>query len=188
MNETYPLQLAAFYKKHKRMPGYKEFMQIYGFKSKNAVFKLINRLADAGVVIKDKYGKLSPGNIFGEVKVLGVVEAGLPALAEEELYDTINFNDYLVENKGVSYLLKVKGDSMIDAGIMPNDMVLVERGDEPRDGDIVIAEVDRDWTMKYFKKRNGKSYLEPANKKYEPIFPKEELKIAAIVKAVVRKY
>lgn len=77
---------------------------------------------------------------------------------------------------------------MIDAGIYEGDLVIVERNRQPKVGDIVIAEVDRGWTMKYYKKEGNKVYLEPANKKYKPIYPKEDLKIAAIVKGVIRKY
>jgi repressor LexA len=77
---------------------------------------------------------------------------------------------------------------MIEAGIMPGDLVLVERGRDPKDGDIVVAEVDHEWTMKYFKKQGGRIILVPANKKYQPIIPKAELKIAAVVRSVIRKY
>ena len=85
-------------------------------------------------------------------------------------------------------MLRVKGDSMVDAGIIEGDMVLVERGREPKPGTIVIARIDGEYTMKYYRKRNGKAYLEPANKKYKPIFPTQELSVEAIVIAVIRKY
>jgi repressor LexA len=87
-----------------------------------------------------------------------------------------------------SYLLEVKGDSMIEEGIMEGDLVIVERRDDPKDGDIVIAEVDGGWTMKYFRKRGNSVYLEAANKNYGPIYPENDMKIRAIVKGVVRKY
>jgi repressor LexA len=77
---------------------------------------------------------------------------------------------------------------MIDAGIMPGDLVLVERGIDPKDGDIVIAEVDGGWTMKYFRKRGREVMLMAGNKKYKPIVPKTELNIAAVVTAQIRKY
>jgi repressor LexA len=77
---------------------------------------------------------------------------------------------------------------MIDAGIREGDMVIVERGANYKDGDIVIAEVDGQWTIKYFRNRQGQIFLEPANKNFKPIYPKEELTISAVVKAVVRKY
>ena len=100
----------------------------------------------------------------------------------------MSLDEYLIENKEATYLLEVKGDSMIDAGIHEGDLVIVERKGEPKDGDIVIADVDGGWTMKYFRKRGSTIYLEPANRKYKPIYPTESLNIAAIVKGVIRKY
>ena len=141
-----------------------------------------------GIVDKDPSGKLIPLRIFGEVRVLGTVEAGFPSPAEEELADTMSLDEYLIKNKEATYILKVKGESMIDAGIIPGDMVLVERGKDPKDGDIVVAEVDSEWTMKYFRKRGEMVWLEAANKKYKDIIPEEKLTIAAVVKALIRRY
>lgn len=169
------------------MPSYREILGITGLKSKNSVHKIIKKMIDAGLIEQDEHGKIIPKRIR-EVKILGVVEAGFPSPAEEELVDTITIDDYLIKNKEATYLLKVSGDSMIDAGINPGDIVLVERNRTPANGDIVIAEVDNQWTMKYFKKRDNKICLMPANKKYKPIYPETELKIAAVVIALVRKY
>ena len=77
---------------------------------------------------------------------------------------------------------------MIEAGIQEGDMVIVERGQTPKPGDIVIAQVDGDYTMKYYRQKNGQVYLEPANKNYAPIYPAGDLQINAVVKAVIRKY
>ena len=85
-------------------------------------------------------------------------------------------------------LLKVSGDSMSEAGILPGDMVIVDKGQTPKTGDIVIAEVDGEWTMKYLRKRGNSITLIPANPNYKPIKPQNELKIAGVVTAVVRKY
>ncbi|MBX4210514.1 transcriptional repressor LexA [Candidatus Parcubacteria bacterium] len=188
MLESYKNKIIAFYRRHKRMPVYGEIMTLVGFKSKNAVYKLVNKLVEAGIVEKDSRGKLIPKNIFGETPVLGLVEAGFPSAAEEELVDTMSLDEFLIENKEASYILRVKGESMIDAGICDGDMVIAERKGDPKDGDIVIAEVDGGWTMKYFRKRNGKVYLEPANKDFSNIYPTHDLKVAAIVRAVIRKY
>ena len=185
---THRDKITSFYRHHKRMPGYAEIMSLLGFKSKNAVYKLIGKLVDAGVVEKDSKGKLTPTRSFEEVPLLGLVEAGVPTMIDEELTDMLNIKDYLVGNKKHTYILEVKGDSMIDEGIREGDLVIVERTNDPKDGDIVIAEVDGGWTMKYLRKKNGKIYLEPANKKYKPIYPENELNIGAIVKGVVRKY
>ena len=163
-------------------------MELVGFRSRQAVSRLVDRLVAEGLVTKDAQGKLIPRSPDGGIPILGIVEAGWPSPAEEELIDTLSFDEYLIENKEATYILKVTGDSMLDAGIRPGDLVIVERTTTPRVGDIVIAEVDGAWTMKFLRKRGDTLYLAAANKRYRPIFPKTELKIAAVVKAVVRKY
>ena len=140
------------------------------------------------VLRRDKKGRLIPHSIGQPVKILGIVEAGFPSPAEEDLADTLSLDDLLIQNKEATFLLKVSGDSMSGAGILPGDMVIVEKGRTPKNGDIVIAEVDGEWTMKYLKKRGESITLIPANPKYKPIKPKNELKIAGVVTAVVRKY
>lgn len=170
------------------MPSYGEIAKLLGFKSRNSACRLVDKMVSLGLVEKDQRGKIIPKNIFGGTKILGTVEAGFPSPAEEELSDTISLDDFLIKHKEATYMVKVSGDSMIDAGIRPGDMLLVERNKLPRDGDIVIAEVDGNWTTKYFKKRGNSVSLVPANKKYKPIVPTSELKIAAVVIAVIRKY
>ncbi len=118
----------------------------------------------------------------------GEVCAGFPSPAEEELRDVISFDDYLVAHPETSFLLSVTGDSMIGAGIMEKDLVIVERGRQPKNGDIILAEVDGNWTMKYFRKKGKTITLEAANPKYSPIVPQTELRIAGVITALARKY
>ena len=186
--EKYQNKIAQFYKRHRRMPSFREIMQVTGLKSTNAVSKIVDKLIEAGILEKDENGKLLPKKLFGEIKILGTIMAGFPSPAEEELIDTITIDEYLITNKEATYMLKVSGDSMIEAGIHAGDMVLVERNRTPKEGDIVIAEVDNHWTMKFLQKQNGRMILMPGNKKYKPIVPSEELNIAAVVISVVRKY
>ena len=170
------------------MPSYSELLPLLNYHSKSAVAYAVKKIIREGVISKDDQGRLIPNTTLEEVRVLGLVEAGFPSPAEEELADTMNLDEYLIGNREATFMLKVKGDSMIDAGINEGDMVLVERGLEPKSGDIVIAEVDGAFTMKYYRKKAGRIYLEAANKCYKPIYPKNELRITAIVKAVIRKY
>lgn len=188
MIEEYKNKIFSFYEKQKRMPTYSEIMSLLGFKSKNAVFKVVHKLIDMGTLAKDKTGKLIPNNLFQEVRLLGLVEAGIPAVAEQESLDTLNLDNYLVKNRDNTYLLEVKGDSMIDEGIREGDLVVVEKKNDAKDGEIVIAEVDGGWTMKFLRKKGIQIYLEPANKNYKPIYPENEMRIAAVVKGVIRKY
>jgi repressor LexA len=97
-------------------------------------------------------------------------------------------DEYLVTKPDSSFLLKVTGDSMIDAGIMEGDLVIVDGERSPNIGDIVLAEVDGQWTMKYFRREGKDVVLEAANSAYPVIRPKEELKIGGVITAAVRKY
>ncbi len=180
--------VARFYKQQGRMPSFSEIGEMLGLRSKNAVSKLVNRLEEMGAIERDHTGRLIPRSLVSGVRALGTVEAGFPSAAEEELADTLSFDDLLVENREATFLLKVSGDSMTGAGILPGDMVIVDRSQTPKSGDIVIAEVDGEWTMKYLRKRGDVVSLIPANPKYKTIRPRSELKIAGVVTAVVRKY
>jgi SOS regulatory protein LexA len=185
---TYIQQIQSFYRQHHRMPSYREIGAVTGLRSTNAVFKLVNKMIRQGLLAKDARGRLIPKQRLGELRFVGLVEAGFPSPADDELFETMNLEGYLIRKPEATYLLRVRGDSMVDAGILPGDLVLVERGAEPHDGDIVIAQIDGEWTLKYFRRNGGKVYLQPANGRYQPFYAKEELKIAAVVTAVIRKY
>jgi len=187
MDIDYKAKLIQFYQSKKRMPSYTEMMVLFGFKSKNAVYRVVTKLIAAGIVAKDKLGHLIPSGSFDELPMAGLVKAGLPAPGDA-LTDTLNIEDYLVRKREKTYLLEVDGDSMIDAHIADGDVVVVERTEQARDGDIVIAQVDGEFTMKYFKKKGDKVWLEPANKNFKNIYPEESLEIVAIVRGVMRKY
>ena len=181
-------KVIQFYQKHRRMPTYEEMTKLFGFASKNAVSKLVGRWSEDGFVEKDTTRHLVPGPLFYRIRVLGIVEAGFPTPAEESDLDTLSLDDFLIQNKEASYMLRVKGDSMIDAGIREGDYVITERRSEAKPGDIVIAEMDGGYTMKYLRKGDRGYYLQPANKTMKPMYPEGELQIVAIVKGVVRKY
>ncbi|MFH1426088.1 MAG: transcriptional repressor LexA [Candidatus Kerfeldbacteria bacterium] len=181
-------QLERFYNKRRRLPSYSEMLGLFGVKSKNAVAKVVDRLVLDGLVRRDDTGRLVPRRLAASVRVLGTVEAGFPSPAEEELADTISLDDFLIEKKESSFMLRVSGDSMAGAGIKPGDYVIVERGRTPQNGDIVVAEVDNEWTVKYFQKHRNKITLVPANTNFKPIRPKESLSVAGVVRSVIRKY
>jgi SOS regulatory protein LexA len=181
-------KLADFHRDRHRMPTYEEMLTLLAVRSKSVVHFWMNKLLQEGILDKDKSGHLTFINSSAGVPLAGEVSAGFPSPAEEELRDIISFDEYLITKQEQSFLLKVDGDSMIGAGIMPDDLVLVERGREPKTGDIVIAEVDGAWTMKYFHKNGKEVYLEAANPKYPRIKPVAELRLGGVVTAVVRKY
>lgn len=181
-------KLKEFYRTHKRLPSYAEMMKLFDVRSKNAIFRFVEKCCREGLLAKDRTGKIIPLKIQPAAKVLGTVTAGFPSPAEEELIDTMSLDEYLIQKPEASFLLKVTGDSMVGAGLRPGDLVIVERGRPVKNGDIVIAEVDGEWTMKYYWKSAQGVTLKAANPKYPPLQPKETLVIGGVVVASIRKY
>ena len=180
--------IGAFFRDHRRMPSYAEMINLFGVKSKSVVHFWINKLIQNGVIEKDETGHLRiTKNAFG-IPMAGSVQAGFPSPEEEALRDVISMDEYLITRPESSFLLKVSGDSMIGEGIMEGDLVIVEKRRSPKTGDIVIAEVDGEWTMKYFIRKGKTIVLEAANPKYPPIKPRSELRLGGVVTAVIRKY
>jgi SOS regulatory protein LexA len=181
-------KIKGFYFKRKRMPSYSEMLIVFGLKSKNAVFKRVATLIQAGFLEKDNKGQLISKRPMIAVPLLGSIQAGFPSPAEEELQDVVSLDEYLISNPNATFLVKVQGDSMVDAGIHQGDLVLIQKNLQPKDGDIVIAQVDGEWTLKYFKQKSNKAYLQAANQKYPFIIPRQELVVAGVVIANIRKY
>lgn len=181
-------KLNQFYRKHKRMPSYAEVADLFGYASKNAAYKLINRLISEGAVERDTTGALIPKKLSSMITLAGYVEAGPPSVAEAASLDTISLDDDIVRANNVTYALKVKGDSMVDAGIYNGDLVLVERVTDAPIGSIVVANIDDEWTLKYLRQKNGKRYLEAANPDYPDLHPEQSLSIGGVVRAVIRQY
>ncbi|MBI2611720.1 hypothetical protein HYW54_03170 [Candidatus Gottesmanbacteria bacterium] len=186
--ETATKKLRLFFRSHRRLPSYKEMAELLGFASKKASFDIAKKLIELNILEKDSSGKLVPKNLFHPLPFLGAIQAGYPTPSEEQLYQTLSFDSYLINRPEHSYILKVNGDSMIDAGIYDGDMVVIEENHDPKNGDVVAAFIDEAWTLKYFFKENGKIRLVPANKKYPVLYPQEHLSIFGIVVSITRKY
>jgi len=186
--KTVEKKIAASFRENRRMPTYSEMLHILGVRSKSVVHFWVNKLLAKGLLEKDAQGYLRPARRSLALPMVGDVAAGFPSPAEEEIRDVISFDEYLIARPGSSFLLTVSGDSMTGAGIMEGDLVIVEKGREPRNGDIVIAEVDGEWTIKYFRKEGRNTILEAANPKYKTIRPKSQLRIGGVVTVVIRKY
>ena len=186
--ESATRKIRHFFRKNKRLPSYQEMCRLFGFSSKGASFKLAAKLIEAGILGKDSTGKLMPKQLFPSLPVLGIIRAGSPTAAEEQLLSAVSFDDYLIARPEKSYLLRVSGDSMIEAGIHEGDMVIVEKDRQPKEGDIVVASIDEEFTLKYFRKKDNLVFLSAGNSKYPPLFPTENLSIFGIVISVIRKY
>jgi len=97
------------------------------------------------------------------------VEAGFPSPADDHLERGIDLNEELVRNPAATFYVRVKGESMRDAGIHPGDFLMIDRSVTPVDRQIVVAMIDGEFTVKRFRKRNGKITLEAENPAFQPI-------------------
>lgn len=180
-------KLQKFYLSEKRMPSYSEICEIFHYSAKSSAQYLVEKLVEAGFIEKGEKGKLLPKNLLA-IPHLGTIKAGYPMPAFDTHHDSIDVYRYLQDVPGDIYFLTVSGDSMIDEGIFEGDKVIIDPSLEPRNGDVVAAIVDNEWTIKYYYDVNGKVELRPANRNYPIIYPKESLEIGGVLKAVIRKY
>lgn len=180
-------KIREFFRLHGRAPSFEEVRALFNYRSKASAHFLVSQLIEKNFLQKDRTGRILWDQLSG-VKLLGSVQAGLPRAEEEVHTDTMNLDKFLVKDPQETFLLKVSGDSMIDAGIHEGDYVLVERGRQPQNHDIIIAEVDGEWTVKYYQKEGSRVKLVPANPRYSPIIPKAELRTGGVIVAVIRKY
>lgn len=196
-------------------PTVREICSAIGIKSTSTVHKDIETLVSEGYLKKDPSkpralmvvdpktksghvdaagtaqaakGDVLPYNVV-EVPVVGRVAAGEPIFAEQNIEDSFPLPDRFV-NGGNNFMLRVKGESMIEAGIMDGDLILVQETHEARDGEIVVALIDgieTGATVKTFYRKNGKIYLTPENKTMGPIIV-DDATIVGKVKGVFRYF
>lgn len=119
--------------------------------------------------------------------ILGRIRAGFASPAEEDAADIISIEEYLMRDKEASYLLRVEGDSMSGAGILDGDLVVFERSQAARPGDIVVALIEDGYTLKYLRHARGRLYLEAAHPDYPVFYPKEG-QILGVVTGSLRTY
>ncbi len=179
-------KLRKFHRLNRRMPTHREICHLFGFKSTASSQFLVGKLLKLNVLQKSENGRLLPGKLF--LPQLGFIPAGSSVAVEESFNEPFSLEEYLIDQPETSFVLQVFGDSMKDAGIHPNDLVIVDSARRPKAGDIVVANVDNEFTLKYLQLKRGKPYLKPANQRYKPIYPRISFEISGVVVSVVRKY
>jgi repressor LexA len=175
-------------------PSYREIADYFGLSSPATIFEHIKGLEDKGF-IKAENKKARSIKIFNEKKkeipalelpLVGLITAGEPIEAIEER-ETISIPVGLVDSIN-SFVLKVKGESMIGEGIFDGDYVVCERNYYPKNGDVVVALLNNEYaTLKKYFREKTRIRLQPANPNMKPIFSKNPV-IQGIVKAIFRKY
>ena len=194
--------IVQFTTEHGYPPSVREIGAAVGLKSPSTVHFHIKGLEEAGVLIKaegktraltipgatvPKAPKVAeePSPAANRVPVLGNVAAGAPILAEECIEEYLTFDTQGTE--GEHFALRVRGESMINAGILPNDLVVVHRQQDAHNGEIVVALFEDEATVKTLRRRDGHTWLMPENAEYEPIDGTYADIIGKVV-AVIRRY
>ena len=176
----------AFVQENGYAPSVREIGAAVGLRSTASVSYHIQALQDKGLLSgpgeKGRKRALSTGIRPGQIPVIGVVTAGLPILACENQEGTMAW-----DGEPGCFALRVRGDSMINAGILSGDKVVVRPQQTAMDGQIVVARIGDEATVKRLRRRNGQVWLMPENDAYEPI-DGTEAELIGLVKAVVREY
>ena len=166
-------------------PSVREIGEAVGLRSTASVSYHLQALQEKGLLqsagVKGRKRALVTGVRPGQIPVVGVVTAGVPILAVENQEGTMPWND------PGCFALRVRGDSMINAGILSGDKVVVRPQQTADDGQIVVARIEDEATVKRLRRRSGQVWLMPENDNYDPI-DGTYAEIIGIVKAVVREY
>lgn len=184
----YLAKLQDYYARHRVLPSYSAIGKLVGLSSKASVADKVLRLKAEGFLESTPGKRLKPGRRFFERPFAESVRAGLPSPAADLVSDIVRIDEYLVPHPSKTVLIRVKGDSMIDAGIHPDDIVVVEKRTSANFGDLVVAIVDNEFTLKRLGRERGRVVLKPENKAYPVIRPQGALEIFGIVVGQLRRY
>ena len=176
----------AFVQENGYAPSVREIGAAVGLRSTASVSYHIQALQEKGLLSgpgeKGRKRALSTGIRPGQIPVIGVVTAGLPILACENQEGTMAW-----DGEPGCFALRVRGNSMVGAGILSGDKVVVRPQQTAMDGQIVVARIGDEATVKRLRRKNGQVWLMPENDAYEPI-DGSEAELIGLVKAVVREY
>lgn len=187
-DRDYLNKLQDYYADQRVLPSYATIGGLLGLRSKSSVAALVARLKLAGFVESTPDKRLKPTARFFERPLAESVRAGIPHPAGDASNDALTIDEYLIERPSRTVLITVKGDSMIDAGIQEGDIVVVERKQSADIGELVVAIIDNEFTLKTLERDKTGFLLKPANPAYAPIRPKGDLEIYGVVVGLVRKY
>ena len=172
-------------------PTVREIGKAVGLPSTSTVQFMLNALEDKGYIMRDPMHKRSI-RLVGQtenlqhVPLLGTVTAGAPILAVEQIESYIPYGGYGAGSKEL-FALHVRGESMLNAGILDGDIIIAERTPVAENGDMVVALIDEEATVKTFYKENGHFRLQPQNDAYEPIIVDEVIILGKVI-ALQRYY
>lgn len=185
----YLAMLQDYYADWKSIPSYASLCEVFGIASKSWVKAILDRLGKAGFIERTPDGMWIPtSQFFARPLAESSVQAGMPMSVTATQGKYFVIDELLIETPSLTTIIPVKGDSMIDAGIHDGDLAVVEKRLSANVGDIVVAIVDNEFTLKTLAKEGSKFILCPANPAYPVIRPKDTLEIFGVLVGLIRKY
>ncbi len=169
------------------LPSFDIIAKDFGFKHKNSVWQYFNKLKEENLIIETNNRFYINKELFGAVLFSSVVKAGFASVADEYVEKRVSLDESFEINNPSTFLFTVSGDSMIDLGIFEGDKVIVKKTNIANNGDIVVAFIDGGYTLKTYRNKQNKVWLEPANSNYPNLYPKEQLVIFGVAQGIVRK-
>ena len=153
-------------------PSFRDIFRDLGIKSTSSVYRYLSELEDKGYIYKsqgiNRSIRLTDSSVT-RIPLVGAVAAGIPITAIEEIEDYIPFNSYHGYPSSELFALRVKGDSMINIGIFDGDIVVIHQTPNAENGEVVVAMVDDEATVKCFYREDGHYRLQPENDSMDPI-------------------
>ena len=185
----YLAKLQDYYADWKNIPSYAKLCEVFGIASKSWVKAVLTRLNTAGFIERTPDGAWIPTRqFFARPLAESSVQAGMPAAVTETQGEYFVIDEMLIDTPSETTLIPVRGDSMIEAGIHDGDIAVVQKRNLANVGDIVVAIVDNEFTLKTLDKERGKYILRPANPAFPIIRPQGTLEIFGLLIGLIRKY
>jgi SOS-response transcriptional repressor LexA len=179
-------KIQDYYADQQVLPSYARIADLLGVRSKSWASAIVSRLVVRHFLEFTPDRRLKPGSRFFEHYFFESVQAGLPNPANDRPREAVTLENFLIQKPSQTVLLRVKGDSMKEAGIYEGDLAVVERRYTANVGDVVVANLDTEFTLKYLDKDRHGHFLRPANAEFEAI--RDGFEIFGVMVGLVRKY
>jgi SOS-response transcriptional repressor LexA len=186
-DSQYLTALRAYYGKHQTIPSYAGIGRLVGLSSKGSVAEMVGRLKEARFLDSAPDRRLRPGPRFHERTVAEYIRAGSPSTGGDTPVEAFDIDTHLIRDQQNTSLVRVKGDSMIDAGIHDGDIVVVERRSNALSGQLVVASIEGEFTLKRLMFERGRPVLRAENPAYADVRPRD-LQVFGVVVGLLRSY
>ena len=169
------------------LPSYDKIAKELGFKSKNSIRQYMEILKKENLIQQINNSLNINPNQFGASLVSSYIRAGFAGIMDDKIEKRMSLDDIFDVNSPSTFIFRVSGDSMVDIGILDRDYVIIKKQSQANIGDVVLAVIDNEFTLKTYKKDSKGVYLQPQNKEYPILRPKFSLKIFGVALGIARR-